>query len=381
MESIIGSTALAWSDEQAMLMEVARNFIRDQAPIETVRASLESETGFDAGLWQTMVDLGWTGIALPEAFGGSAMGMGSVIPVVEALGFGVVGTPLLNTTLAGQLLTATGGSELEPVLTRIAAGEVATVAFLDGGDWGAAQTALQVAADGALVGEKLMVGDAQTAALFLVTCSYDGEPALAIVERTALPSGAIRPHTLIDLTKRAGTVDFSGVTPTLVSRGASVISAIEQYRHFGALLTAAEATGTAHRCLSAIIEYLNTRKQFGKLIGSYQALKHPTVDIYCAVEDARSFVYHAATLIDRGASAEDIEVACRMAKASATELMSYAGDRSVQFHGGFGFTWDCDSTLFIRRAQWTRQAFGDAHHHRKKLAERLLRAPVASGSP
>ncbi|GIR70580.1 MAG: hypothetical protein CM15mP74_18310 [Halieaceae bacterium] len=155
---------------------------------------------------------------------------------------------------------------------------------------------------------------------------------------------------LIDLTKRAANVDFTGVTPAEVFRGDAVAAALRDTLLIGALLTAAETTGAAGKCLNSITEYLKTRKQFGKLIGSYQALKHPTVDIYVGMENARSFVYHGATVVGEEALDQDAEVACRMAKVAADEVMVFAGDRSVQFHGGFGFTWECDSTLFIRRA-------------------------------
>ncbi len=374
MPSVLGTSALSLSDEQAMLMEVARNFVRDKAPIEQVRAHLESDQGFDSAVWTEMIAMGWTGVALPEAVGGAAMGFGAIVPIIEALGFGVVGTPLMNTILAGQLLHDASSHGLDEVMAAIASGSVATVAFLDAGDWGAEQRSVVVQSDGALQGGKSFVGDALEAEFYIVVCDHGGEPALAVVERTAVASAAISANALIDLTKRSANVDFTGVTPLHLVTGASVTGAIDRYRMYGALLSAAEAVGTSHRCLAALVDYMTTRKQFGKLIGSYQALKHPTVDIYCGVEDARSFVYHAATLIDRAADTRDIEIACRMAKASATELMSYAGDRSVQFHGGFGFTWDCDSTLFIRRAQWTRQAFGDAGHHRKHLARLLLDA-------
>ncbi len=374
MPSVLGTTALGLSDEQAMLMEVARNFVRDQSPIERVRAHLESDSGFDPAVWNEMVAMGWSGVALPEAVGGAEMGFGAVVPIIEALGFGVVGTPLINTILAGQLLLDAETQGVDEVLTAIASGSVATVAFLDGGDWGAQQRSVVVQDDGSLSGRKYFVGDAQVAAFFVVVCDYKGEPALAVVDRAAVAPEAITANALIDLTKRSANVDFSGVRPAQLVTGASVSRAVELYRLYGALLVATEAVGTSHRCLAALVDYMTTRKQFGKLIGAYQALKHPTVDIYCGVEDARSFVYHAATLIDRGTEARDIDIACRMAKASATDLMSYAGDRSVQFHGGFGFTWDCDSTLFIRRAQWTRQAFGDAGHHRKHLARLLLDA-------
>lgn len=372
MTSVLGDLSIALTEEQGMLLDVARGFVADKAPIDAVRAQLETASGFDASVWQEMVELGWTGIALPESVGGSAMGVGSVVPVVESLGAGLLGTPLINSTLAGQLLLRAGGASVEPWLQRITEGEIATVALLDSGDWGATNTALDLTADGVLNGRKLMVGDATVADIFVVVCQQDGQPALAVVERSALSDGAVKANTLIDLTKRSGNVDFSGVTAVFSCCGDTVVSALRDFHLLGAMLVAAEAAGSAARCLDGIVDYLKTRKQFGKLIGSYQALKHPTVDIYCGMEDARSFVYHAATHVTDDSLSLDAELACRMAKAQASDVMSYAGDRSVQFHGGIGFTWDCDSTLFIRRAQWTAQAFGDPAHHRKHLGRLLL---------
>lgn len=372
MSSILGNLSLAFSEEQGMLLDVAREFVRDKSPVDSVRAHLETDTGYDPAVWREMVELGWTGIALPESVGGTGLGIGAVVPVVDALGQGLLGTPLISTTLAGQLLLRAGGAEVEPLLTRIAAGTVATVAMLENGDWGATPAATTVGGNGVVQGMKHFVTDAGVAELFVVVAQDAGEPILAVVEREALAGDAVSPHGLIDLTKRAAKVDFTGSRATLVLSGERVVSALRDYQLLGALLTAAEATGNAAACLATITDYLKTRKQFGKLIGSYQALKHPTVDIYCGLENARTYGYHAATLVDDEPLSKDAEIAARMAKATATDLIEFAGDRAVQFHGGIGFTWDCDSMLYIRRAQWSRQVFGDALMHRSHLAALLL---------
>ena len=220
----------------------------------------------------------------------------------------------------------------------------------------------------------VVVADATVAGLFVVAVEHRGEPALALVSAGQLPDHAIVPNTLIDQTKRSATVDFTGVAvaPQDLVSGPAVAGALRDIHLLGAVLVAAEATGSAAACLDTVVEYLKTRKQFGKLIGSYQALKHPSVDILVAVDSARSFIYHAATLVDDGPLDKDAEIACRMAKAQAAETLLYAGDRAVQFHGGMGFTYECDAQLYIRRAQWSSQAFGDARHHRKYLAALLL---------
>lgn len=373
--SVIGNTALKFSEEQSMLLDVAREFCKNKSPISSVRAQLETDSGYDSAIWDEMVALGWTGIALPEACGGSGMGVATVVPVVEAMGRAMLGTPMISTTLAAQLLLRAGGdSRMESFLSEIATGTIATVAQLENADWGDERLGCTLGADGVLQGAKAFVADATSAQLFVVVAEHQGAPALAIVRAEQLPAGAISPNTLIDQTKRSATVDFTGVMVTADSivTGTSVPVALRDLRLLGALLIAAEATGSAGSCLDTIVDYLKTRKQFGKLIGSYQALKHPTVDILAAVDSGRSFIYHAATLAGDEQLDRDAEIACRMAKAHATETLLYAGDRAVQFHGGMGFTYECDAQLFIRRAQWSQQQYGDAQHHRKRLAALLL---------
>ncbi len=373
--SVIANTKLSFSEEQAMLLDVAREFCRDKSPIAAVREELESDTGFDQAVWDEMVKLGWAGISLPESVGGSAMGVASVVPVVESMGRGMLGTPLISTTLAGQLAVRSGGEERwNELLTDIASGVPATVALLENADWGDDTLSVELSADGELSGSKDFVTDAGVAQHFLVVARQGGQPVVAHVRRDQLADSAIIEHTLVDQTKRSARVDFSGVSVDAeqVLSGTAVEAALRDIRLLGALLVAAEATGSAAACLDTTVEYLKTRKQFGKLIGSYQALKHPSVDILCVMDSSRSFVYHAATLVGDGPLDRDAEIACRMAKAQATKALLYAGDRAVQFHGGMGFTYECDAQLYIRRAQWSQQQFGDAQHHRKRLAALLL---------
>ena len=137
----------------------------------------------------------------------------------------------------------------------------------------------------------------------------------------------------------------------------------------GSLLTTAEMSGGGASCINYTVSYLNSRKQFGKLIGSYQALKHPIVDAHVGIEQARSHLYAAAHTFERG---EKGEIAVRMAKAQAGPALAYAADRAIQFHGGFGFTYECDAQLYRRRALWCENQFGDALYHRKKLADLIL---------
>ncbi len=364
-----------FTDEQAMILESARDFCRDKSPIVAVREQMKTEAGFDASVWQAMVDLGWLGLAIPEDFGGSGLGVGSTVPLAESMGRAMLSTPFFSTTLAAQLIVRAGTSaQQEEWLPKLAAGTIATIALLDNEDWGAESTHCSASRDGEQIklnGEKWYVADAESAELVIVFCQLDGKPALVLLNNDGLP---LERHTLLDETKRAAKLTLDGVSvdSSALLDPAKTTSALRDVRLLGALLTAAEATGSTAACLDTVVDYLKTRKQFGKLIGSYQALKHPTVEMLCEMDSARSLVYHAATIVGDTELDRDAEVACRMAKAQASEALAFAGDRAVQFHGGMGFTYECDAQLYIRRAQWSRQQFGDAWHHRKHLAGLLL---------
>jgi alkylation response protein AidB-like acyl-CoA dehydrogenase len=367
---------MALSDEQAMILDSAKEFCRNKSDITDVRSLLKSATGFNSDVWQEMIELGWTGMTIPEQYGGSEMGIGSAIPLVENMGRYLLCTPFISSTISAETIIR-GGSESQQSrwLPAVAQGSVGTMALLDNEDWGATDTdciLLQDQNDFILQGKKFLVADAEAADFFIVLAKQSDSLLLVIVEASQIPASAIEKKTLVDETKRAANVDFSGIKisrSAVLPEGAKILPDI---RLIGALLIAAEATGCAAAALDTIVDYLTTRKQFGRLIGSYQSLKHPTVDVLIQMDSARSFIYHAATLIDQDALDRDTEIACRMSKAQAAEALSFAGDRAVQFHGGMGFTYECDAMLYIRRAQWAQHQYGDPQHHRKCLAGLLL---------
>lgn len=369
---------LSFSEEQAMLLESAENFCRDQADIATVRSGLNEPQAYRDEVWRQMVELGWLGVAIPEQFGGSELGIGSVVPLAETMGRYLLATPFVTTTLASQLLLKLGSEEQKAKhLPAIAEGKIATLALLEGEDWGDTRVrcvASRVGDKSRLSGQKCFVQDARQAELIIATVSINGATALALLEAKQLDNSALKDQTLIDQTKRACLVslDCVDVTDDQLIVSTDVEKALEEVKLLGALLIAAEASGSAGSALNTMVDYLKTRKQFGRLIGSYQALKHPAVDALTEINYARSLVYHAATVCNDGIIDDDAEIACRMAKAQATEALKYVSDRTVQFHGGMGFTYECDAQLYIRRAQWVQATFGDAAHHRKRLAPLLL---------
>ncbi|GAB5413261.1 MAG: acyl-CoA dehydrogenase family protein [Congregibacter sp.] len=372
--SVLGNTQLRFDDDQAMLLDVSRSFCAERGGLGAARERLEAPLAHSDELWAEIGSMGWTGIGLPEHLGGSGLGIGAAVPVLESMGKSMMAGPLMSNLLASQLLLRADSEAAATLIEDFAGGAAGAVAELESPDWGSLECDTQIDAEGAVHGKKLMVMDLQSAQYVVVLARREDRLCLAVVEVSALPEEAISPRTLMDTTRRAADLSLDAVPSILVIDGERVEEAVRDYRLLGALFVAAESAGAAAACLDVTVDYLKTRKQFGKLIGSYQALKHPAVEILNAVDSARSFCYHAATLIDEGALNEDAETACRMAKAQATDALKFAGDRAVQFHGGMGFTWDCDAQLFIRRAQWAQQQFGDSQHHRRRLAALLLDA-------
>lgn len=364
------------SEEQIELMDVATNFCRDKSPVEKVRALIDDDLGYDPAIWQEIAELGWLAIAIPEVHDGVGLSMAEVVPIAEQMGRNLMATPFASTTLAAQALLA-GGSEAqhEMWLPKIAAGAVATMALRENhGDWDIANVACSGVHDGdkiTLSGQKQLVLWADSAEYIIATVMVDGALRFVMIDRSSLPTGALRREKIIDETARSYSLTLDGVqiaTANLLDSGRTR-ETIERVELAASLLHAAEMTGGAQAVIDLTLDYLRTRKQFGKIIGSYQALKHPTVNNYVEYEKARSHLYSAAhSWGDQGRA----EVAVRMAAAQAHSSYATASDRSIQFHGGFGFTHDCDAQLHRRKAIMGAALIGDAAYQRAKLAHLLF---------
>lgn len=367
---------IGFTEEQIEILNVAENFCREKSPIEKVRALMTDNAGYDKDVWAEMGALGWLAIAIPEEFDGVGLSLTEVVPVAEQLGRYMLNSPFLSTTLAAQAILAGGTEEqMSEMLPKIASGTGATLALSEkNGAWDMSRIeATATPTDGgyALSGTKVFVMDLDAAAWVVTSVNIKDHPALIIIPKSDIPESAMRRETLIDETKRAYEVNLDGI---VVSKSAFMdpgksVAALEHIHLAANLLAAAELTGSCQSCIDYTVEYLNTRKQFGKFIGSFQALKHPTVDAFIDYQKSRSLLYAAAFSF---AKQGEGEIATRMAKAHATTTASYAADRSIQFHGGFGFTYDCDAQLYRRRAIFHASQYGDARYHKKKLADLLL---------
>lgn len=366
--------AIRFTDEQSMLLETAVEFCRNHSPIEKVRASIDQEDSLDPAVWQEMVDLGWLGVNIPAEYGGLELGLGSVVPIVESMGKYLMSSPFFATVLAAEAIQASGSEEQKREwLGRIAGGAVATVALTEeDGNWQLDEIDASATASGdevALSGTKCFVLDAPLAEAIVASVKLDGKTRLVLIDKDRLPGDALRREVVIDETRRSYRLTLDGITvPAEQLLPDADLDAIERA---ALLLLGAEMSGGMAGVLHVIIDYLTTRKQFDKYIGSYQALKHPTVQILLGMEACRSHAYHAATAVN-GDDEKEAEIALRMLKAHGSEAFANAGDRAIQFHGGFGFTYECDAQLFLRRALWCQYQFGDEKYQRQRLAPLLL---------
>jgi alkylation response protein AidB-like acyl-CoA dehydrogenase len=368
---------LGFSDDQSSLLDVATSFCSDKSPIAKVRRLIEDETGHDPDIWREIVELGWLGIAIPEEFGGAGLGLSEVVPVMEQMGRYLLAGPFLSTTLAAQAILA-GGTEDQKrlLLPKLADGAIATLALCEANDdWDLSHidsTATRTASGRLkLSGAKRLVSDAGSAAIIIASVMLEGRPALVSIDRSVIAPEALRREVIVDETKRSWSLSLDGIeTPPESLLDQDRAQAALQHIHLVAnLLQSAEMCGGTQAVIDYTLDYLKTRVQFGQLIGSYQALKHPIVDAYVSYEQARSHLYSAAHCFgEQGVG----EIATRMAKAQAVTAMSFAADRAIQFHGGFGFTYDCDAQLYRRRAIWHASQYGDAAYHKEKLAGLLL---------
>lgn len=368
--------SIRFSEEQEQLLEIANGFARDKFPMEKVRARIAAAEDFDSSVWTEMVSLGWLGVAIPEEFGGSGLSLAEVVTIIEPLGRNVAGTPLISTTLVSQALLKAGtDAQKREYLPKIAEGAIGVLALSEPhGDWNLEHLeAIATANDDtlALSGTKTFVTDAASTDLTIVSVSLGGKPALVLLDKVALAKAGIQREIVIDETRRSYRMKLDGiiVPKSALLDQSQTRAALKHIDQAACLLLAAEMCGGASGAIDVTTEYLKTRKQFGHYIGSYQALKHPMVDALLMLEAARSHLYYAAGIFGEGL---DGEVAVRMAKAQAGDALAFASDRAIQFHGGFGFTYDCDAQLYRRLGLWCDARHGDAAYQRARLADLIL---------
>jgi alkylation response protein AidB-like acyl-CoA dehydrogenase len=366
----------AFSEEQLELGKVVRDFLADKSSEEDVRRLMETEEGYDPAVWEQMAtQLGLQGLIIPEELGGSGYGYLELAVVLEQMGAALLCAPYFSTVAlaANALLHCAEDAAAKEHLPGIASGEtVATLALAeDSGDWSLDGIAMQAAPDGAgwkLTGVKSYVIDGHSANLVLVAART--ENGLSLFACAGDADGLIRaPLSTMDLTRKLARLEFTDVSAHLISTEGGAADGLSRVLDLAAVALAAEQTGGAQRALDMSVSYAKERIQFGRPIGSFQAVKHKCADMLVAVESAKSAAYYAGWCADR--LDDDLPVAASMAKAFCSEAYFEAAADTIQIHGGIGFTWEHPAHLYFKRAKSSQLMLGDPAYHRARLADRL----------
>jgi len=367
----------AFTSDQQLLKSSARAFLDEHCKPAAVRLLWDDPRGESEAMWKEMAQLGWLGLALPEAYGGSDLGMVDTALLLEELGRASYPGPYLPTMLVATAVNRVGNdAQKNRWLPAVSAGGArAAVALLDGElSWSAESIATRAEKSGTgwkLYGTKPFVAWAHVADVILVpargaegTTLFLVDPAAAGIKQT--------PVTGMDLATRWVNLALDGVPVGLdavlggLGKGQGVLETILR---MGAVGAAAEMLGAARRCLDMAVEYAKVREQFGQPIGSFQAIRHKCADMLLEVENSHAAVYYAAWALD--ANADDADLAASVAKAYVGDAARKVCGEAIQVHGGIGFTWEYDLHLYFKRAKALEVQYGDADYHRELITRRV----------
>jgi len=349
------------NEEQQLLKDSARDFFREQAPVSRLRKMRdEKRNGRDRELWREIAALGWAGIIVPEEFGGAGLGYVALGAVLEEGGRTLAASPLHSTALAGAsaLMLAGTDAQKQEWLPKLAAGEVIATLAIDESAHHAPEKNKLKAGGGKLSGEKRYVADGHIADLFIVAGQ---EGALYLVKADS--KGLTRKELITVDSRGAADLVFDKVEAEAMNGGVEVLDQILDRARIG---LAAEMLGQASEAFEITGEYLKTRKQFGQVIGGFQALQHRAAKLFTDIELTRSCVLAALDALDRGA--KSVPEYASLAKARASETLHLASSEMVQLHGGIGMTDAHDAGLYLKRARVAEALYGGASFHRDRYA-------------
>jgi alkylation response protein AidB-like acyl-CoA dehydrogenase len=366
----------AFSDEQEELRAAVRRFLSEKSPETEVRRLMDTTEGYDPAVWSQMADqLGLQSLTIPEEFGGSGFTYVELLVVLEEMGAALLCAPFFSSVALGAnaLLTSGDDEAKKSYLPGIASGEaIATLAITeDNGRWdfsGIECKAEQKGDGWVLEGHKMFVLDGHVANLIVVAARTAKGVTLFAVQGDA--AGLTRtPLPTMDQTRKQARLEFSGTPAVLIGAEGGAEAGLAKTLDLAAVALAAEQVGGAQRVLDASVDYAKTRIQFGRPIGSFQAIKHKCADMLLEVESAKSAAYYAAW-----AAAEDsdeLPVVASLAKSYCSEAYFHAAAENIQIHGGIGFTWEHPAHLYFKRAKSSELFLGDPSYHRELLAQRI----------
>jgi alkylation response protein AidB-like acyl-CoA dehydrogenase len=371
----------AFSEEQEELRRTIRQFLESKSPSTEVRRLMETTEGYDPAVWAQMgTEMGLQGLAIPEEYGGQGFTFVELAIVLEEMGRVLLCAPFFSTVVlaANAILNAGSDADKKALLPGIASGETkATLAFTEpNGKWdasGITMEATQTGGDWVLSGEKMFVLDGHIADLIVVvarTAGSSGTDGIAFFTVAGDAAGLTRtPLATMDQTRKQARLEFDGVTASPLGDASAGWAALSKTLDQAAVALANEGVGGAQFVLDQSVEYAKVRVQFGRPIGSFQAIKHKCADMLLEVESGKSAAYYAAW-----AAAEDndeLPVVAALAKAYVSDAYFHCAAENIQIHGGIGFTWEHDAHLYFKRAKSSEIFLGDATYHRELLAQRI----------
>jgi alkylation response protein AidB-like acyl-CoA dehydrogenase len=366
----------AFSEEQEELRRITRQFLESKSPETEVRRLMETTEGYDPAVWSQMAnELGLQSLVIPEEYGGQGFTYVELTVVLEEMGRALLAAPFYSTVVLATNAVLHSGDEAakKEILPGIASGEtIATLALTEpNGKWdlsGVEATATKSGDAWTVDGTKMFVLDGHVADVIIVAARTGAGLSLFKVDGDA--TGLTRtPLATMDQTRKQAKLEFSGVPATLIGTDGGAEEVLGRVLDLAVVALAAEQVGGAQKVLDMSVEYAKDRVQFGRPIGSFQAIKHKCADMLLEVESAKSAAYYAAWCAAE-LNDELPEVAC-LAKAYCSEAYFHSAAENIQIHGGIGFTWEHPAHLYFKRAKSSELLFGDPTYHRELLAQRL----------
>lgn len=371
--------SMVLNEDQQLLKDSAKNFLQERTPVAKMRKQRDEGLEWSKSLWGAMAEMGWTGVVIPEAYGGLGFGYVGAGQVLEECGRTLCSSPLTTSALVCASLVRAVATEAQchEILPRIATGEcVVALAATEGRSFDIAEiamTATSVAGGFSLSGSKVNVFDAGMADHLLViarTSGHAGDQEGLSVFVIACDAPGIRNETLWTVDSRVSTnLHFDAVqvgSEALLGKAGSAWGSLQHALNVGAAMASAEMLGIAQESFERTVAYMKTREQFGVVIGGFQALQHRAAQLFCEIELCKSLVLKALTALDIDDEQTALYASAALVKCS--KVVQLAVNEAVQLHGGMGMTDECDLGLFMKRSAACRQVSGDRYFHAQRIA-------------
>ncbi|GAB3281388.1 acyl-CoA dehydrogenase family protein [Parahaliea aestuarii] len=386
----------AFTEEQQMIRDTAADFLAEVSTSEAVRAAMNTEAGYDAALWDRVCqEMFWQAIHIPEEHGGMGLGYVELVAMLEQMGRYLFCSPFFSTVCLGVNALRIAGNEAQQAqyLPEIVAGKTATLAYASAnGGWDSDAITATCTAEGAgyrLDGTYRYVSDGHTADILIVAARKSGsagDDGVSLFVLDADTVGVSRKWLpTMDQTRKQAEVVLNGVVvgaEALMGEAGKAWPQLQQVLDLARVAIAADQVGGAQQSLDITVDYLQERVQFGRVIASYQAVKHKAADMMVKVEAGRSALYYAACVADEalsgGALGAELAEAASVAKAWCSEAYFFNAGCGIQLFGGVGFTAEYDIQLYFKRAKSTETFLGDAAYHRERLAQQILDGEAAA---